>query len=79
MPQLSLYISDENLETLRIRSAEEGVSMSKYANSLIAQDASNNGWPAGFWNLYGALDDDSFVIPPDPPATDDAAFEQLFA
>ena len=79
MPQLSLYISDENLKILRARSEEAGVSMSKYANRLIEQDAGNNSWPAGFWDLYGALDDEGFVAPEDPPASDDATFDQLFA
>lgn len=79
MPQLSLYITDENLETLRSRSRQEGMSMSKYANRLIEQDASNAGWPRGFWELYGAIDDDSFVVPPDSPPTDDAEFDRMFA
>ena len=79
MPQLSLYITDKNLVTLRNRSAAEGVSMSKYANRLIEQDAQSGGWPAGFWSLYGAIDDDSFVAPPRPLAEDDVEFETLFS
>ena len=79
MPQLSLYITDENFEVLRARSAEAGLSMSKYANRLIEQDAQNAGWPAGFWDLYGAIDDESFAAPMDTPPTDDAEFEKLFA
>ena len=78
MPQLSLYITDENLAILRARSAEEGVSMSRYANRLIEADARNAGWPRGFWDLFGALDD-SFELPDDPPPSDDAEFEELFA
>ena len=79
MPQLSLYISDENLVTLRNRSAEEGLSMSRYANRLIEQDANSGGWPAGFWDLYGAISDESFVAPPHPLAEDDAEFKKLFS
>lgn len=79
MPQLSLYITDANLEILRARSQEAGISMSRYANRLIEQDAENAGWPKGFWELYGALGDEGLPLPDDPLPADDAEFEQLFA
>ena len=79
MPQLSLYITDENYEVLRARAAEAGLSMSKYANRLIEQDVENAGWPVGFWDLYGTIDDDTFQVPEDPAPADDAEFERLFA
>lgn len=78
MPQLSLYVTDENLALLRARANESGLSMSKYVNRLIAQDAQRCGWPSGFWDLYGALSD-GFQIPDDLPPSDDAHFEQMFA
>ena len=78
MPQLSLYISDKNLDTLRKRSSELGLSMSRYANRLIEQDGANSGWRTGFWDLFGAIDDDSFCVPADPPPPDDAEFDALF-
>lgn len=78
MPQLSLYITDENLATLKTRAKESGVSMSKYANQLIERDERNAGWPLGFWDLYGTLGED-FAAPDDPPPSDDAQFEALFA
>lgn len=79
MPQLSLYLSDENFETLRARSKEAGLSLSKYANRLIEQDAKNGGWAPGFWDLYGAIDDPAFEAPDDPVPDDDAFFEKHFA
>ena len=79
MPQLSLYLTDENFELLQTRAAQAGLSMSKYANKLIEQDAVNAGWPADFWELYGSIDDDSFEAPGDPVPTDDDEFERLFA
>lgn len=78
MPQLSLYITDENLAILRKRSKEEGISMSRYANRLIENDAGNSSWPQGFWSLYGAFDE-SFEIPDDPPPSDDDELAALFA
>ena len=79
MPQLSLYITDENLETLRKRAAEEGLSLSKYTNDLIRRDAEGGGWPEGFWDLYGSIDDPLFIAPEDPAPNDDARFEAMFA
>ena len=79
MPQLSLYLTDKNLQTLRMRAQDAGVSLSKYANRLIEQDAENAGWPKGFWELYGALGEEGLAIPDDPPPTDDAELESLFA
>lgn len=79
MPQLSLYITNENLALLKKRSKEQGMSMSRYANLLIENDGANGGWPIGLWDLYGAIDDESFLPPEDPIPADDAEFEQLFA
>lgn len=78
MPQLSLYVTDENLKILRERSKACGLSMSKYANQLIQQDANSAGWPQGFWDLYGVLDE-SFMLPEDMPPADDAEFDTMFA
>lgn len=79
MPQLSLYITDDNLETLRTRAKREGVSMSKYVNRLVERDANNAGWPEGFWKLYGAIGENTLTVPPDAPPSDDAELETLFA
>ena len=65
MPQLSLYLSNRNLATLRARAAEEGVSMSEHVNHLIEQDKQSREWPEGFWDLFGAIQDDSFIEPID--------------
>ena len=63
MPQLSLYVDDATMETLRTAAKGEGVSMSKYAASLIRKKAELGSWPNGYWeSVYGCLDDDSFVV-----------------
>ena len=79
MPQLSLYVSEENLDALRARAKEKGVSMSKHVSALIEQDAQSHEWPQGFWKLYGAIADDSFAELADEPPSDDAYFEKAFA
>ena len=76
MPQLSLYVDDATMETLRTCARGEGVSMSKYASSLIRKQAEHGGWPLGYWDsVYGCLsDDDSFAAMDDDlhPELDDA-------
>ena len=56
MPQLSLYVDDSTMETLRISARGEGVSMSRYASNLIRNRAQSGNWPQGYWeNIYGCL------------------------
>ena len=63
MPQLSLYIDDATMETLRAAARGEGVSMSRYASGLIRDRAQLGGWPQGYWDsVYGCLDDDTFTV-----------------
>lgn len=62
MPQLSLYIDNDMMGLLRTGSQREGISLSKYGSQLIRGDA-KAAWPHGFWDVYGSLDDDTFVVP----------------
>ena len=63
MPQLSLYLDDDTMETLRAAARGEGVSMSKYASGLIRERARFGGWPQGYWeDVYGCLHDDTFTV-----------------
>ena len=75
MPQLSLYLEESEMSTLRKDAAREGVSLSRYARRLIRENAGKSKWPAGYWdNVYGSLTDPSFVISDegiDPSMDDD--------
>lgn len=63
MPQLSLYIDDATMETLRSSAKGEGVSMSKYAAELIRTRSESGAWPKEYWDsVYGCLDDESFAV-----------------
>ena len=63
MPQLSLYLDDATMETLRHAALAENVSMSKYASSLIRDRAQHGSWPQGYWErVYGCLADVSMRI-----------------
>lgn len=62
MPQLSLYLDDETMDRLREDAAREGVSLSRFARMKICEQKSAH-WPESFWGTYGALNDETFVLP----------------
>ncbi|WP_165054207.1 MULTISPECIES: antitoxin [unclassified Adlercreutzia] len=73
MPQLSLYLDEPTMASLRESSALADLSLSKYVSNLVRDHRENGGWPAGYWDVYGALRDDTFTVPPDvDPALDGA-------
>ncbi len=68
MAQLSLYVDDAVLASLKERAAWEGKSVSKLTAEIIEADRRSSVWPEGWFDLAGCLaDDDSFVEPPDTP------------
>jgi len=66
MPQVSLYIENEVLDSARRSARFENISLSKYVSRVLARSM-KQGWPEGYWELFGALGDDSFVCPEDTP------------
>ena len=71
MAQLSLYLDDDTMERLRRRAEERHTSLSKYVSDLVRRDL-GSGWPPGFLDLYGSIDDDAFVEPDEIPFELDA-------
>lgn len=64
MPQLSLYLDEAAMEKLRTDASLAGKTLSKYVKSILDdRDSLDGKWPQGFFDLYGALDDDSFRRP----------------
>ena len=57
MAQLSLYLDDVAMEELRAAAASRGVSLSRYAASVLADAKRSGGYPKGFFKTYGALAD----------------------
>ncbi|MDR0887771.1 MAG: ribbon-helix-helix domain-containing protein [Candidatus Methanoplasma sp.] len=68
---MSVYIDDETLEKLEARSEQEGISVSKIVVKALKERFSNT-WPDNFRDLFGSIDDDTFVRPEQPPLDDDA-------
>ena len=64
MPQVSLYMQQETLDTLREEAQRAQTSVSKFVSQLVDGRASQCGWPANYWeSVYGCLKDSSFQIP----------------
>ena len=63
MPQLSLYLDDQEMASLRSRAKGAGVSLSRYVRTVLSEQPS--AWPGNFWSTYGALQDESFQLPSD--------------
>lgn len=70
MPQLSLYLDPSTMDFLRNRASGRNTSLSKYVSTLL-REQSSSAWPNGFFDLYGALDDDTFVVPKELSFSDD--------
>lgn len=74
MAQLSLYIDDDTLTSLREDATANGQSISSYARSVLAnrhaaeRERWENGWPPGYFDLFGCSPDFPNVpdLIPDP-------------
>ncbi|MCL1798529.1 MAG: hypothetical protein FWG23_02135 [Eggerthellaceae bacterium] len=66
MPQVSLYLDQEVLDTAKRNARIKNLSFSKYVSAALTRTA-DSGWPYGYWELFGALDDDSFIRGADVP------------
>lgn len=71
MAQLSLYMTEKDMNELKRDAKAVGKSISSYAREVIAnrhqteRNGWKNGWPPGFFNLYGSAPD--FPKPKDTP------------
>lgn len=65
MPQVSLYVDEELMRTLRADARAEGVSLSKYVAGVLAR-SKEPAYPAGFFELYGRLAEVDLKRPEDP-------------
>ena len=66
VPQVSLYLDQNVLDAARRKARIEQISLSKYVTKTLSNDIAL-GWPQGYWDLFGALEDDSFTRPEDTP------------
>lgn len=76
MAQLSLYLDEPTLSILKSNASRERLSLSKMAQKSIRSYAPHQ-WPAGFWDLYGAITDETFQEPEELAWELDASRAQL--
>ena len=76
MPQLSLYIDQETLKKLEIAARIEHLSLSKYAVKKL-NESIHAQWPDHYGDLYGSVEDSSFVAEKNERFLDDAVREEL--
>ena len=57
MAQLSLYMDEASMAALRADAAKRGVSISSFARDAPSAHAWENGWPPGYFDLYGSIPD----------------------
>lgn len=75
MAQLSLYMDEAAMESLREDAAKANVSISAYARSVLEERNERkagewvHGWPPNWFDLYGSIPDfpDVEELPAEPP------------
>ena len=60
MPQLSLYVDEDVHRELEERARINNVSVSKFVISILKKQFIKS-WPEGYENIFGSVDDDSFI------------------
>ena len=61
MPQLSLYIDESTLRKVEAAARQEHLSISKFVVTKL-NESMEKSWPQYFKDLYGSINDESFVI-----------------
>ncbi|MBN2771364.1 MAG: hypothetical protein JXR90_11770 [Spirochaetes bacterium] len=61
MPQISLYIDKKTLEKVEKAAQIEHLSISKWVGLRIKR-AVDDEYPKNYFDLFGSIEDDSFVI-----------------
>jgi hypothetical protein len=70
MAQLSLYLDNDTYKQLTKRAKSAHKSKSLYVAESL-QRSFDSGWPAGFFDLFGSIKDESFDVPEDAVFSDD--------
>lgn len=76
MPQISLYIDKITLSKIEKAAEREHLSISKWVGKNL-QDTLENQYPKGYFQLFGSINDDSFVAEKNESYKDDSEREEL--
>jgi len=70
MPQVSLYIDKETLETIAQLARKNSISVSRWVGDNLKRLIQDD-YPEEFWAVFGAINDESFRRPDElSPASD---------
>lgn len=73
MATMTIYLDDETLARVEKAARRENLSLSRWAREHLSEAATERpAWPEDYFNLFGALDDDTFEAPPELAPADDA-------
>lgn len=76
MPQLSLYIDDETLSRIETAAKINKTSISKWVSERLKESLANN-WPENYGSLFGAVNDDTFIVEKHKSFSGDSEREEL--
>lgn len=65
MKKLPQYVDDPSPEGSRSSTQKDSMPFSKNVCKAPKQEVVRD-WPLGYWDVYGALEDDTFVVPDNP-------------
>ncbi len=68
MPQLSLYLDESTMESVRAAAAARNTTLSKYVSGVLRErEEEDHRWPQSFFDLYGSCSDEDLAAPADVP------------
>jgi hypothetical protein len=70
MAQLTVYLDDGTLKKVGMAARREHRSISQWVKQRLVGALSHT-WPAGYFELFGSLADESFERPPQPSLSRD--------
>lgn len=76
MPQVSLYIDKETLEKITQLARKNSISVSRWVGENLRR-LMRDDFPDDFWDVFGAIKDDSFSRPDALSLASDSKREQL--
>ena len=76
IPQVSLYLDKPLYKEVESIVKKRGVSMSSFVSGVL-KEYIENGWPEGYFDLFGSIDDETFDVPEEIPWSFDSKRESL--
>ncbi len=76
MTQITIQLDDSTFKALETAAVQSHTSVSKWIEKRILQELKHE-WPENYFSLFGSLDEDDLVEPPEIPFEYDSKRENL--